>query len=120
AGIGDMLAQVPHGSDAVVEVILLDDFAKSDGDGIEVAPGEAAIRRESLGEDEQIRLLLGMGVIVRAEKAADVGKAVLLRGERAAVGVREDLAGDVADRLVRVAVLAFSNEERILGKTAGI
>src|SRR3990170_637886 len=54
AGAVERLAEVGRGADAVVQVVLLDHLRKALGDGLQVAPGEAAVGREALGQDEQV------------------------------------------------------------------
>ena len=62
-------------------------FLHADGDGFEVASGQAAVGGIALGQDQQIFFLLRQQVVVGAEKAADVGHAVFLGGHGAAVAV---------------------------------
>src|SRR5579871_6172266 len=66
AMIGEVAAQIARGDDAVAEIIGIEDLFESNGDSIEIAPGEAAICGEALGEDEQVGFLLGEAIVIRA------------------------------------------------------
>ena len=101
SGCGDVVAEVGGGGDAVAEVVLLERFLHADGDGFEIAAGKTAVGWISLGEDEQIFLLLGEEVVVGAEEAADVGHAVFLGGHGAAVAVAEHLLRDLLSEFCR-------------------
>ena len=85
----DVVAEIRGGGDAVAQVVLFERFLHADGDGFEVAAGEAAIGGIAFSQDQQIFLLLGEQVVVGAEEAADVGHAVFLGGHGAAVAVAE-------------------------------
>jgi hypothetical protein len=52
---------------------------------------------QPLEEDHQAAGLLGEGVVIEGEEAADVDEAVLLGGDRAPVGDGAELAEDVGD-----------------------
>ena len=107
-------------TDAVAEVIGLDRFGETLSDRLEVAPGEAAVRREALGEDEKVAALLGETVVVHREPPADVRERIFLGAHRHAVGVRRHLAHDVAHVAPCVPVLAQPDEPGVLGETAGV
>jgi hypothetical protein len=64
--------------------------------------------------------LLGDGVVVHRQPAADVGEAVLLGAHRHAVGERRDLADDVRDRSFGLARLPKLDEPGILGEPAAV
>ena len=89
------LDDVARGEQPVIEIVLIQDFAQPDGDGIEVAPGQAAVGREALGQNQNIAFSLREFGIVGAEEAADIRKCVLLGRHRAAVGIAEHLAGNI-------------------------
>jgi hypothetical protein len=72
------IAEMRGGADAIAEVVVIDDFAQFLGDGLEIAPGQATVGRESLGEDQQIPAPLRQICIVERQPAADVRQAVLL------------------------------------------
>ena len=59
AGAGKRLAEIRGGADPVAEVVLVDDLAEALRDRLEIAAGEAAVRGEALGEDQQVAALLG-------------------------------------------------------------
>jgi hypothetical protein len=46
--VGNVAAKIAGGGDAVLEVIGIEHFLETDGDGFEVAPGQAAVGGESL------------------------------------------------------------------------
>jgi hypothetical protein len=64
--------------------------------------------------------LLGEGVVVERQPAADVRQAVLLGRHRHAVRERGHLADDVGDRAVSLARLAELDEPGVLGEATGI
>ena len=118
--LGEVVAEVGGGGDAVAQVVLVDGFLQADGDGFEVASGEAAVGGVALGEDEQVLLLLGEQVVVGAEESADVGHAVFLGAHGAAVAEGEHLLGDLLGSFVLVAGLAELDEVGVLGEAAGV
>ena len=120
AGSLQRLAEIRRRSDPVAEVVLVDDLAEALRDRLQVAAGEAAVRREALGEDQEVPALLGEGVVVEREPAADVRQAILLRGHRHAVGEGRHLADDVRDRAVGLPGLAELDEPGVLGEPAGV
>ena len=95
-------------------------FLQSDGDGLQVAPGQAAVGRKAFGQNEQVGFLLGQPVVVGAEQAADIGEGVFLGGEGAAVGQGEHLLRDLFGRPIRIAGLALFDEPGVFGEAAGI
>ena len=103
-----------------MEVVVVDDLAEALRDGLEVAPGEPAVGREALGQDEHVATRLGERVVVEREPAADVGEPVLLGAHRHPVGERGHVADDVRDRPVRLAGLAGLDEPGVLGEPAGV
>ena len=116
----DVIAEICGGGDAVAEVVLLKRLLDADGDGFEVAAGEAAVGGVALGEDEQIFLLLGEHVVVGAEEAANVGHAVFFGGHGAAVAQAEHLLRNLFRSFVGVAGLAKLDEPGVLGEAAGV
>ena len=99
---------------------MVDHLAQALGDRFQVAPRQAAVGGEPLGEDEQVAALLGEVVVVQRQPAADVGQAVLLGAHRHAVGQRRHLPHDVGDRSLGVAGLALADEPGVLGEAAGV
>ena len=97
SGVEQAIDDVTRGQEPVVEVVLVEDFAQADGDGFEIAAGEAAVGRKALGEDQDIAFTLGELGVVGAQEATNVGKGILLGGHRAAVRQGEHLAGNVDD-----------------------
>ncbi len=118
--VGDVAAQIAGGDDAVVEIVGVENFVETDGDGFQVAAGKTAVCGEALGEDEQVGLLLQDAVVIAAEEAADIREGVLLGGEGAAIGEREHLLRDLFGRPCGVAGLALPDEPGVLGEAAGI
>ena len=120
AGRRDALGEVLDRADAIAQVVLFEDLLEANRDRFEVVLGEAAVRREALGEDEQVAAASGQLGIVHREEPADVGEPVLLCRECAAVGEGEQLARDRRRRLARVALLAELDEVGVLGEPAGV
>ena len=58
AGLGNVIAEIGSGCDAIAEIVLLQSFLNADGDRFKVAAGESTISRISLGENEQVSFLL--------------------------------------------------------------
>ncbi len=75
--VSDVAAKVPGRNDAVVEIVGVENLFEPDRDGFEIAARETSVGRKSLGEDEQVGLLLKDAVIVAEEQAADVGEGIL-------------------------------------------
>ncbi len=118
--LGEVIAQVSGGGDAVAQVILIDGLLQADGNGFQVASGKAAIGGIALGEDEQILFLLRQQIVVGAEKSADVGHAVFLGAHGAAVAEGEHLLGNLLGSFVLIAGLAQLDEVGVLGEAAGV
>ena len=117
---GDVVAEIGGGGDAVAEVVLVEGLLEADGDGFEVASGEAAVGGIPFRQDEQVFFLLGELVVVGTEEAADVGHAVFLGGHGAAVTVAEHFLGDLFGGFVGVAGLAQLDKPGIFGEAAGV
>lgn len=81
----DVIAEVPGRGDAITQVVLIERLLHADCDGFQVASSQAAVGGIAFGQNEQVLLLLRQQIVVRAEKAANVGHSVLLRGHGAAV-----------------------------------
>src|ERR1039457_3684031 len=120
AAVGDVAAQIAGGDDAVLQVVGIEDFFQAHGDGVEIAPGQAAVSGKAFGEDEEIGLELGDAVVVGGEQAADVGEGVFLGGESAAVGERKYFLRDAFGGPIGIAGLAFANEPGVFGEAAGV
>ena len=105
AVVGNVTAEICGGGDAVLEIVGMENFFETDGDGFQIAARESAIRGEAFGQDQEILLHLGQAVIVGAEQSADIGEGVLLGGEGAAVGQREHLLRDLFGRHAAVSGL---------------
>ena len=118
--VGDVVAKIGGGSDAIFEIVVVQGFLQADGDGFEVASGEAAVGGVALGEDEKIFFLLCEGIVVGAEESADVGHAIFLGGHGAAVAVGEHFLSDFFWRLVGVTFFAKFDEVGIFGEAAGV
>ena len=57
AVLGDVVAQIGGGGDAVAQVVLVQRFLQAHGDGLQVAAGQAAVGGKALGQDQQVLLL---------------------------------------------------------------
>ena len=99
---------------------MVDGLGEALRDRLQVAPGEAAVGREALGQDEQRAAALGERVVVRREPAADVRERVLLGADRHPVGEPCHLAHDVGDVALALARLALADEPGVLGEAAGV
>ena len=75
-GCGDVVAEVGRGGDAIVEIVFVKRFLKANGDGLEIAASEAAVRWVTFGEDEQVLFLAGENVIIGAKKTACLAEIV--------------------------------------------
>ena len=95
AVLGDVIAEISGGGDAVAQVVFVERLLHADGDGLEVASGEAAVGWIAFGQDEQVLFLLREQIVVRAEEAADVGHAVFLGGHGAAIAEPKHLLRDL-------------------------
>ena len=93
---------------------------RPDGDGLEVAPGESAVGRKALGQDQPVARRRGERVVVQRQPAADVGERVLLGAHGHAVGDGEHVAHDVGDRPLALPRLAALDEPGVLGEAAGV
>ena len=73
-----MIAQVRGRGDAVAQVIFFEGLVEADGNGLEIASGEAAVGGIAFGKNQEIFFLLRQLVVVGAEEAADIGHTVFL------------------------------------------
>jgi hypothetical protein len=115
-----VVAEVSSGGDAIVEIVFIERFLKANGDGLEIAAGEAAVRWVTLSEDEQVLFLPGEDVIIGAKKTADVRHAIFLCGHGAAVAQREHFPGDLFGGFIGVTGLALLDEPGILCESARV
>src|SRR3989449_3575052 len=72
----NVIAQISGGDNAVIQVVFFQRLIQANGDGLEVSPGKAPIGGEPFGEDEEVFFLLRDGIVIGAQEAADIGKAV--------------------------------------------
>ena len=98
----DVVAEICGRGDAVAQVVFFQRFLNADGDGFEVASGEAAVGGIAFGEDQQIFFLLRQQIVIGAEEAADIGHAVFFGGHGASVAVAEHFLRDFFRRFVGV------------------
>jgi hypothetical protein len=59
-----VLAQVAHRREPVLQVVLVDHLLETHGDRLQVAARQPAVRGKSLGQDQQVFLLLGQPVVI--------------------------------------------------------
>ncbi|CAB4834498.1 unannotated protein [freshwater metagenome] len=114
------VGQVGRAADAVAQVVRVDHFCQTLGDGLQIASGEPAVGGEALGEDQHVAALHGECVVVHRQPAADVGHPILLGAHRHPVGERADVAHDVDDRAILLTLFTFVDEPRVLGKSAAV
>ena len=62
----NVVAEVSGRGDTVFEVVLVQGLLHADGDGFEISPCQPAVGRIAFGQDQQVLLLLGEDVVVRA------------------------------------------------------
>ena len=120
AGLDERVAEVGGRTRAIPEIVLVHHLRETLGDCLEVTAREPPVRREALGEDQHVAALLGQGVVVHRQPAADVGQPVLLRRHGHAVRQPADLLDDVDDRAMLLPRLARLDEPRVLREPAGI
>ena len=101
-------------------MVVLDRLLDADRHRLHVAAGHAAVGVQPLVHDHEVLGLLGDLAIAHGEPAADVDEAVLLARHRRAVGQVADLAQDLGDRLVGVALLALLDEVGVLDGAGGV
>ena len=114
------IAEVRGGLDPVAQVVVVDHLPQPLGQRLEVTPGQTAVGREPLGQDQQGVGPLGQGVVVQGQPAADVAHRVLLGAHRHAVGQAGHLADDVGHRPLALALLALPDEPGVLREAAGV
>ncbi len=112
--------EVPDLADPVGEVVELARLAKADRGGLEVAAGEAAVRREPLEDNQLLFQAGGEGGVAGRDEPPDVDEAVLLRAHRRAVREVEQRPSDRGDRPVPHPGLPLPNEEGVLGPPAHV
>src|SRR5437588_12291368 len=120
AALRNMSAQISGGSGAVFQVVLIERLLQANRNGFQVASGQAAIGGVAFSQDQQVFFLLRQHIIVGAEKAANVGHAILFGGHGAAIAKREHLPRNLLGSLVLVAGFAQLNEVGIFSKATGI
>ena len=117
---GDVTAQVGRRGDAIFQIFRLQDFFQTNGDRLQVATGQAAIGRESFGENQEVGFLFGQAAVVGTQESADVGEGIFFCGEGAAVRQGEKFLGDFAGGQVRITGLILFDEPGIFGEAAGV
>src|SRR3974390_1219430 len=117
---GNVIAEKRRGGYSIFEIVLVERLVKADGDGIQIASREPAIRWKTFRENQQIFFLLGKDIVVGAEKSADVDEPIFLRGHGAAVGKRKHFAGDCGGGLVGINGFAEFYEVRVFSEAASV
>ena len=120
AGRRQALADVFIGPHAVAQVVVVDDFLQSLGNGLEIAAGQSAIGGKSFGQYQPVARGLRQFVVIERQPAADIGKSVLLGRHRHAVGLCKHVAHDVDDGAAVLAALAALDEPGIFGEAAAV
>ena len=114
------VGEVGRGADAVAQVVVAHGLLEPLRQGLEVAPGQPAVGREALGEDQQVAAGGGELVVLQRQPAADVAHRVLLGGHGHAVGAGRHVLDDADDVPVGLAGLALLDEPGVLGEPAGV
>lgn len=120
SGSEEFFAEVFGAADAVLEIILVDDFFEALGHGFEIAACEASVGEEAFGEDEEFVGLSDEFGVAEQEQSADIDEAVFLGADGCAVGEVEHFADDVFDGPVLLSWFAFFDEVGVFGESAGI
>ena len=120
AGLTQSLHDVASRQQAVIEVVLIERFAKPDCNGLEIPSGETTVGREALCHDQDITFLESQLRIIGAEEAPDIPERVLFRRHRAAVGIAEHLAGDIDRRGILETLFTVFYEVGIFREATGI
>ena len=105
---------------AVDLVVVLQRLHQPDGDSLEIASGQTAVGREPLPHDQEVAETFRPLIVTADQKAADVGKPVLLAAHGGAIGQREHLLSDLEQRAALIPLLPFSDKVRVLGEPAGV
>jgi hypothetical protein len=116
----EMLRQVRRTRLVVVQVVGIEHFAQALRQRREVAPGEATVGREALGQDQQVAHLRRQRVVVDAQETADVDEAVLLRRDHAAVGELEHRARHLRQRHLLPLRIEAVDPPGVLGEARGV
>jgi hypothetical protein len=109
-----VVAEISRRGDAIAQIVLVQSLLQADGNGLQIASGEAAVGRIAFRQDQQVLLLRGENAVVGAKKTADVRHAVFLCRHGAAVAQREHLLRDLLGRLGCVAIFPQLDEVSIL------
>ena len=76
--VHERLAEVPDLEDAGPDMVVVDRLGDPPGHCLEVAPGQAAVRRHPLEDHHLLARRLQDGLVVHGQEAADVHQAVFL------------------------------------------
>ena len=91
----NVIAEIGSRSNAILQVILVQDLLQANRNRFEIAPGEAAVRGIALGQNEQVFFPLRKRVVIGAQEPTDICQTVFLRGHGAAIAVAEHLLRDL-------------------------
>ena len=73
-----MLTQIGDGSNAVFQVVFLENFIQPQGKGLQVMAGHTAVSGKTLGHHQDVARLLGQVIVVDRQKSPHVHQSVLL------------------------------------------
>jgi len=105
---------------AVIEVIRVDPFVHSLGNGFKITPGKPAVGDKALMDDQFLGDPELQFLIPQPDETADIDDGVLLGAHGAAVSIGEHLPDDFRDGLFRIVLISLLDEPGILGKAAGV
>ena len=120
SSLNDLLCEIGSRAQPVVEIVLPQDLAQTLCDRIQVSAGQAAVRGESLGEDQQVAGASSHEIVVARKPTSDVCQAIFLGAHGAHVCIGEHLLHYLQHRLIRVTLLAQLDEVRVLSEAGRV
>ena len=118
--VGEELAEIVHLAHPGTDVVVLQALLDPDRHGFHVPPRHAAVRVQSLVDDDQVPQLLEEGPVVHREPAPDVDEVVLLATHPGAIGMGAELPHDLRDGSAGVPGLALLDEVGVLRHPGGV
>ena len=119
--LGDVAAEIGGRDDAVAQVVLVERFLQADGDGFEVASGEAAVGGIALGEDEQVLSPAAASRSSLVQRKPPMLAKPSFLADMVQPSASENISCAICfGRLVCVAGLAQLDEVGVFGEAAGV